>query len=210
MEASVSTVLAAVGTAGRDERPDVTVSSSMQRAGTDARSALRTATHDIHERLHCHPALSRLAAGTVDRDEYRRLLARSYGFYAVVEPMLGLASGLTDCLVRDLAEMDVSAAAVGALPRSAPPPIGRGHAEMIGARYVLLGASLGGKVMARAITGRTGGDRALPVRFLTGIGENDWKTFALGLETDLPDSASRARATKAATAMFAAYEDWMT
>lgn len=48
--------------------------------------------------------------------------------------MLGLANGLTDCLVGDLAEMGVSADEIAALPRCSPPPIGRGHAEMIGAR----------------------------------------------------------------------------
>lgn len=80
---------------------------------------------------------------------------------------------------------------------------------MIDARYVLLGASLGGKVMAWAMTGRMGGDAAVPIRFLTGMGENDWKAFAAGLEENLPDAGSRTRAAKAATAMFAAYEDWM-
>ncbi len=81
---------------------------------------------------------------------------------------------------------------------------------MIGARYVLLGASLGGKVMARAIAGRTDGHAALPVRFLTGTGENDWKIFAAELEDNLPDAASRAAAAMAAKATFATYEDWMT
>ena len=164
----------------------------------------------IHERLHRHPGLSRLTTGTVDRDEYRCLLARSYGFYAVVEPMLGLAGRLTERLVQDLTELGVGAAAIEALPRCGLPPIGCDQAELIGARYVLLGASLGGKVMARAIAARTDGHAALPVRFLTGMGENDWKTFAAELEDDLPDAASRTRAAKAAKATFAAYEEWMT
>jgi heme oxygenase (biliverdin-IX-beta and delta-forming) len=175
-----------------------------------ARHVLQTATHEIHERLHRHPVLSRLAAGTVDRDEYRCLLARSYGFYAVVEPMLGLAGRLTECLVQDLTELGVGAAAIEALPRCGLPPIGCDHAELIGARYVLLGASLGGKVMARAIAGRTDGHAALPVRFLTGMGESDWKAFAAKLEDNLPDAASQTAAATAAKTTFAAYEDWMT
>ena len=171
--------------------------------------ALRTATHDIHERMHRHPALSRLAAGTIGCDEYRRVLARSYGFYAMVEPVLGLSGKLTDCIVQDLVEMGMTPAAIYALPRCAPLAIGPGYAALIGARYVLLGASLGGKVMARAMAGRIGGDAAVPVRFLTGMGENDWKVFAAGLEENLPDAGSRTQAATAATAMFAAYEDWM-
>ena len=64
--------------------------------------------------------------------------------------------------------------------------------------------------MARAIAGRPDGDAALPVRFLTGTGDNEWKIFATGLEKNLPDTALRTRAAKAATAVFAAYEEWMT
>lgn len=174
-----------------------------------ARSALRSATHDIHQRMHHHPALSRLAAGTISRDEYRRVLARSYGFYIIAEPALGFAGKLTDCLFLDLAELGMMPAAIAVLPRWAASAFGQHPSALIGARYVLLGASLGGKVMARAIAGRTGSDGAMPVRFLTGMGENDWKAFASRQETDLPDAASRKRAATAASAMFAAYENWM-
>jgi heme oxygenase (biliverdin-IX-beta and delta-forming) len=176
----------------------------------NARHELQSATQDVHERLHRHPGLSHLAAGTVDRDEYRCLLARSFGFYAVVEPMLGLAGRLTECLVQDLTELGVDAAAIDALPLCDRPRIGCDPAAMIGARYVLLGASLGGKVMARAIASRNDGRAALPVRFLTGMGENDWKVFAAELEDNLPNAASRTAAAIAARATFAAYEEWMT
>lgn len=174
-----------------------------------SRIALRTATHVIHQRMHCHPGLARLAAGTIERNEYCRLLARSYGFYAVVEPLAGLPGRFTGYLVLDLIDLGMAAAAVSALPRCAPLMIGDGYCEMIGARYVLLGATLGGKVMAKAIAGRNGGDSALPTRFLTGSGENDWKGFVAELEATLPDAASRSRAAMAATATFAAFEDWM-
>lgn len=174
-----------------------------------ARAALRAATHDIHERMHHHPTLSRLAAGTISGDEYRHLLARSYGFYAVVEPILGLPGRLTDLLALDLCELGLDAAAVEALPRCAAPPVGRGHAEMTGARYVLLGASLGGKVMARALAGGESRDPELPVRFLTGIDASHWTRFAGALDANLPDPASQALAAKAAVSTFAAYEEWM-
>lgn len=174
-----------------------------------ARIALRTATHDIHERMHRHPALARLAAGTIGRDEYCRVLARSYGFYAMAEPVLGLGGSLTQCLRDDLAELGMTRSAIGDLPRCAPLAIGQGAAQLIGARYVLLGASLGGKVMARAMAGRTDGHAALPVRFLTGLGENDLQAFVVDLEKNLPDPKSQTCATTAATVVFAAYEDWM-
>ena len=175
-----------------------------------ARAALRAATHDIHERMHHHPALSRLAAGTIKRDEYRRLLARSYGFYAMVEPLLGLAGNSTERLRHDLTTVGLTPAAIDDLPRCAPVAVDQDLAGLIGARYVVLGASLGGKVMARAMSGRTDGDASLPVRFLMGADENEWKIFATDLEKSLPDAGSRTCAATAAAAVFAAYEKWMT
>lgn len=171
-----------------------------------ARMALQTATERIHRRLHQHPGLARLSAGTIGRDEYRRLLGRSYGFYAMAEPLLGFANRLTECLARDLTDLGMTPAEVAKLPRCEIMKIGDGQAEMVGARYVLLGASLGGKVMAKAIARH---DASLPLRFLTGLGEHDWKTFVANLEMTLPDAASRTRAAKAATTTFTAYEDWM-
>jgi heme oxygenase len=49
----------------------------------------------------------------------------------------------------------------------------------------------------------------LPVHFLTGPNENEWKSFAVGIEAKLPDADSRTRAARSAMAMFTAYEDWM-
>lgn len=171
-----------------------------------SRMALQSATSTIHQRLHQHPGLARLAAGTIGRDEYRRLLGRSYGFYVMAEPLLGFASRLTDCLAQDLTDLGVGHAEVAELPRCTAMTVGHGHAETIGSRYVLIGASLGGKVMAKAIARH---DATLPVRFLTGLGENDWKDFVSELEANLPDAGSRTRAAKAAAVTFAAYEDWM-
>ena len=174
-----------------------------------SRLALRAATDEIHQRMHQHPGLARLAAGTIGRDEYCRLLARSYGFYVVVEPIAGLSGRLTESLVRDLADLGLTAAAVSGLPRCMSLKISDGHPEMIGARYVLLGASLGGKVMAKAVARQNGGT-ALPTQFLNGSGDNDWKGFVAQLEAALPDVASRSRAAVAANATFAAYEEWMS
>lgn len=174
-----------------------------------ARRALRSATQEVHQRLHRHPGLARLAAGTIGRDEYTRLLARSFGFHAMAEPLVGLSGARTACLSRDLTALGLSAAEIAALPRCPPLQIAPAQAELIGAHYVLIGASLGGKVMARAVAERNPAD-ALPVEFLTELGEDEWKTFAAALEDRLPDGCARTRAATAARATFAAYEDWMT
>lgn len=171
-----------------------------------SRMALQLATHSIHQRLHHHPGLARLAAGTIGRDEYRRLLGRSYGFYSVAEPLVDISRGLTNCLAEDLIDLGMTCTEVSGLPRSLLMKISDGHAERIGIRYVFLGASLGGKVMARAIARR---EAKLPIRFLTSQGDAAWKNFAADLEVNLPDVASRTQAATAALVTFAAYEDWM-
>lgn len=103
--------------------------------------------------------------------------------------MLGLPGQLADLLALDLCELGLDAAAVEALPRYAAPLVNYGYAEMIGASYVLLGASLGGKVMARALAGGEHRDPELPVRFLTGIDAGHWTRFAGALDANLPDPA---------------------
>lgn len=170
-----------------------------------ARRALRRATQAVHERLHRHPGLARFAAGTIRKDEYARLLARSYGFYAMAEPLAGLSGAKTASLARDLAELGVEARL---LPICRPVPMVTGRAERIGLRYVLIGASLGGKLMARANGARSGAE-ALPMRFLTSLAAEDWQSFAAGLDAGLPDPLARSRAARAACAAFTSYEEWM-
>jgi hypothetical protein len=109
MRASVLQASAAVGTALRGKHPNAPMPARQTSAPTPrSRSALRTATCDIHERRHRHPALSRRAANTADRDGYRHLPARSYGFYAVVDPMPSVGGELAGCLVWDMPEPGLS------------------------------------------------------------------------------------------------------
>ena len=109
MRASVLQASAAVGTALRGKHPNAPMRARQSSVPTPrGRSALRTATCDIHERLHRYPALSRRAANTADRDQYQ-LLGHTYGFHTVVGPVLSVGGGLTGCLVWDLPEPGLSA-----------------------------------------------------------------------------------------------------
>ena len=130
-----------------------------------ARSVLRSATDDIHERMHRHSGFALLATGTIERAAYRRLLARSYGFYAMAERMLGRGDDWVGRLAHDLADLGLSHQAIARLPQCPPPTFGKGAADRIGATYVLLGASLGGRVMARAVAHRASASEPLPTRF---------------------------------------------
>ena len=174
-----------------------------------ARSILRAATDDNHERMHQHAGFALLAAGTIDRTAYRRLLARSYGFYAMAERLIERADDSVCRLADDLAELGLTDQAIAGLPHCPPPAIGGAEAERIGAAYVLLGASLGGKVMARSIAREAPTRGSLPTRFLAGDDNAAWKDFVARLDVLLPDSRARATAARAAVTMFAAFETWM-
>jgi hypothetical protein len=109
MRASVLQASAAVGTALRGKHPNAPMPARQTSAPIPrSRSALRTATCDIHERRHRHPVLSRRAASTADRDEYRQLLGHTYRFHTVDEPMFGVGGGLTGCLGWGLLEPGLS------------------------------------------------------------------------------------------------------
>jgi len=109
MRASVLQASAAVGTALRGKHPNAPMPARQGSVPTPrGRSGLRTATGDIHERRHHHPVLSRRAASSADRDEYRLLLGHTYGFHTVVDPMPSVGGELTGCLVWDLPEPQLS------------------------------------------------------------------------------------------------------
>ena len=179
---------------------------SIRRHGTGARGALRAATDDIHTRLHGHPGFKQLAAGTISRGDYRLLLARSYGFY-VAMPEISWADAAARRLEQDLKALGMTADAIADLPRCANVSVVSSPAEHTGVAYVLLGASLGGRVMARALAQRTGS--AAPVAFLTGTGSDEWVSFSAGLDQALADEASLGAALISAVKTFEAFENWM-
>lgn len=170
-----------------------------------ARFVLRDATDAIHQRMHRHAGYAAVAAGVIGRAAYARLLARSLGFYAPVEPLAGLDGTATMRLVEDLSALGMTQATIDALPRCSPPAIGDGVVERLGAAYVLSGAALGGLVMARALP------TTFPARFLGGeAGEGmRWRGFVDRLDQTCVTDDHRARATHAAVTTFAAFEDWM-
>ncbi len=171
----------------------------------DLRFVLRDATDAIHQRMHRHPGYASAADGSIGRPAYRRLLARSFGFYAPVEPLAGMSGQATARLVDDLLRLGLTRDAIAALPQCPPLAIGRTLPERLGAAYVLTGAALGGLVMARALP------PGLPVRFLSGDGieTGRWRGFVQTLEATCRSADQRAAATRAAITTFSAFERWM-
>ena len=176
-----------------------------------ARATLRAATNDAHERMHAHAGYSALASGTIEAEQYRRLLARSYGFYLPVEVQLLRGRDRSRRLEADLMALGMVAESIAALPLCVLRSPLDSHPKAQGAAYVVEGAALGGLAMARALM-RNSGVVEPPVAFLLGDAENSgrrWQTFIAELEADLSDMVGLETAVRSARDTFETFETWM-
>ncbi len=189
------------------------------RPRASARDVLRTATREVHERLHEHPRLKLLAGGRIGLGDYRDLLARLHGFHAAAETAFAQAAAFApiDMAARrkapllrsDLTALGLDAAAIAALPLCLDLPSIDGPAALLGGAYVVEGSTLGGRTLAKAVEpllGSTINGR----RFLLGYGDRHgamWRAFTDALET-VPEPR-HARMAEAALATFAAFERWL-
>lgn len=189
-----------------------------------ARSALRAATDAAHTRLHHQPQFADLAAGRIGLNGYRHLLARLHGFHAPLESRL-LAVPLGDVfgvrmaprrrvrlLYQDLVYLGLGRNEITALPRvhdfllpdmSTP-------GRFLGSLYVREGATLGGRVLARALDAVLGAGDERGRCFLSGTGDDpaEWRALCDALEMagglgHLGDLIA------GATDTFAAMEAWL-
>ncbi|SDH59266.1 biliverdin-producing heme oxygenase [Roseospirillum parvum] len=185
---------------------------------------LRDATRPAHHRLDSHPLLAALSDGPPTPEAYRRALAHLHLALAPLEARL-LAPGATRpagfmLLPRagDLAA-DVIASGGGLLAAPTTPDAalataldhldahleGGGLAAWLGAAYVVEGARLGGRTIARALAAR---DPALAVaasRFFASPGLDvgrRWTHFGQVVGQHLADDVAFATARDAALATF--------
>lgn len=180
-------------------------------AQTSARATLRAATNDVHERMHAHSGYRALASGGIQAQAYRRLLARSYGFYLPMEAQLSRGRDRSCRLQADLLALGMTPAAIDALPLCITLSPLDSRPKRLGAAYVVEGAALGGHVLARALISNAAGVTP-PVAFLLGDGENGgrrWRDFIAELEVDLSGSGELEAAAQSARATFATFETWM-
>lgn len=181
------------------------------------RTALRRATCAAHLRLHGHPSLAALAAGAITQEQYRRLLARLYGFHLPLEQALIAAArrhgvdrlirARTHLLARDLVDLGADEETIAALPmaRRVEP---RGHGEWLGALYVREGSTLGAARLAAALDPLLGAGVLRGRRFLSSGDETVWRECCAALE----DGAARGllpEMTEGARATFEAIELWL-
>jgi heme oxygenase len=186
---------------------------------TPPHAALRAATAAAHERLHHLPQFAGLAAGGLDRAGYRDLLARLLGFHAPFEDAIAATLGdaafglplsrlrRADLLRDDLRELGAVQAGIVRLPVR---PFATGPQAM-GALYVLEGATLGGKQLARGLDPLLGAGEARGRRFLlagTDPARPTWRDVRAAIDRCAANPASLAGLIDGATATFRAFGAW--
>jgi heme oxygenase (biliverdin-IX-beta and delta-forming) len=175
-------------------------------------ATLRDRTADTHERLHGHPVFIALLSGRIDRAGYVDLLLGLFGFHKPFEHVV--AEGPVRCqrLIEDLKFLGVDREEIDRAPCAAS-PAALNDAERWGVDYVLRGATLGGRVLARKLDNLLGRAKPDGRRFLTDGGESSgtrWHSFVEQLELSLPTQIEREAAAAAAVATFDQFEKWMT
>ena len=163
-------------------------------------------------------------AGTIEAPDYRRLLARLYGFHRPFEDAARSAVDLfridldlsararSHLLLADLQTIgfDLSAAATLPLWRPSVRLVSKG--SLLGALYVLEGSTLGGVQIARALKTRVGNGLGKALLFFVGRGAVQgamWRHLLEELESLREDEDEAMQAEDAAVATFKAFEDWM-
>jgi heme oxygenase (biliverdin-IX-beta and delta-forming) len=192
------------------------VSSHHAAVDRGAREALRQATRPCHARLEARLAPDAL---TASKDAYRRVLAALYGFYEPLEPRVyprvfggGTRRAKAPLLRADLLALGLSPSELAGLPRCAHLPECHGLPAALGIAYVLEGASLGGRLLARRAHERLGLTAASGARFFHGYGRDTarmWRGFLTMLEGAL-DERGPDRALASSRHTFESLEIWLS
>jgi heme oxygenase len=179
--------------------------------GGELRNALRAATRGAHERLHRHPGLAAIAKGTISRFDYCKVLTRLLGFHIPFELALGLLPERSVWLRADLQSLEAPSSG-SALPLCPYIPRVENHAQRLGARYVMEGAAIGGRQLARRLDLLLGHDGPAGRRYFTGrgtAGGSDWRSFLGELAAFEANAASWDSLIEAACETFDIFEHWL-
>lgn len=176
------------------------------------RQTLRAATHDIHERLHRHPALAAVQAGDIDGVAYLRLLARLYGFHIGFERAARIQPERSVWLEKDLVALGISPEQLATLPLCRGFPTLAPPEALLGALYVVEGSALGGVALARGLDGLIGVGVLDGRRFFAGHQSETgsaWRAYLASLSGAPHTADQQATIIATATATFALFECWL-
>jgi heme oxygenase len=181
-------------------------------------AVLRAATDRAHQELELSLDL---LGREPDRQRFRRVLERFYGFHAVWEQAIREREELRAFqeprtrlphLERDLAALGLPTAKLVDLPRcAAARDLANGLPQAIGSIYVMEGSTLGGQVIARALSGL---DWVPPggLAYFQPYGDRTgamWRAFRAWADEMVPPQ-DHALAAAGAQRTFALLREWLT
>ncbi len=181
-------------------------------APPSARHATGEATLAVHARLHTHPVLGTVQAGTIDLASYRALLSRLYGFHVPFEAAAGIAPERSRWLADDMRTLGLTEQAISALPLCPSLPRLDTPHRRLGAQYVVEGSTLGGRELSKRLDHLFGQHERAGRCFFSGREADTgkaWRSFADVLDTAGQEPAARAEMIAAAVETFAAFESWL-
>ena len=176
------------------------------------RHLLRETTHEIHQRLHLHDGFAAIQDETIDRSAYQNLIVRLYGFHLPFELAAGFERERSGRLEEDLR-------ALGLDPGDRAVPICRHLPRLdsterrLGALYVVEGAALGGRELAKGLNGLLGATGTEGRRFFMGRGPGTaqgWRDYLALLSAASTEPSAQAEVISAAVETFAVFEDWLS
>ena len=186
---------------------------------------LKTETRENHIQIEKVSLLKRIFAEDYSLKEYTACLARFYGFYAAIEPVIyqNLSSELSPLfekrsklalLTLDLNRMGIGEGEINQLPLWQPKNYVNSLAECLGVWYVLEGSTLGGQFISQHL-GKHFGDSAFGfLHFHQGYRNETrqyWANFCEILSECIPpeDEENAIKAITAAKLTFNYLAGWM-
>ena len=181
----------------------------MEAPTVEARRRIADATRDVHESLHHHPYISHLTSDTLTDDMYQTILMAYKAFYGAAEarrsqleiwPELTLQPSVTG-LETDTAQNHSAIKEVDFSWVSNP-------LQALGMLYVLHGAGIGGRTIARHVA------QTLPdasMQFLrNGINPERWKNLLSTLNEEAQSELSCSAVIDSARQTFEYFGSWVS
>lgn len=188
--------------------------------------SLKEGTHSLHVHLENHPRLQRVVREDLQRDDYKDLLTLLFGFYVPLEeclagwmkdaaPVPGFeARRKAPLLLRDLQTLGSPVTSPAGVPHCTHLPSVGSLSEALGCLYVLEGATLGGKVVAKCLKRSLNLDASNGAAFYHGYGPETgpmWRSFGDLLTASAARTELTAAPTiEAARETFKALDDWLS
>jgi heme oxygenase len=178
---------------------------------------LRDATGAAHRSLEDRLPFMR---PELDQAMYVSLIEAYYGFYQPLERLLaqiddtgvnGSERQKLPALRRDLQALGLSVAQIDSLPRCEHLPVIDNTDQLLGARYVIEGATLGGQVLRRVIKDKLAIEADSGAEFLDVYGRSTgplWKAYLKQLASS-DDPHHNPIVVEAAVSTFTCFERWL-